>query len=57
MGRSANEMILDETKKQTETQRQMAGQLEQINEKLTPRPQNSTPASPVPVVDMVPRFA
>lgn len=57
MGRSANEMILDETKKQTETQRQMAGQLEQINEKLTPRPQSGSPASPVPVVDMVPRFA
>ncbi len=57
MGRSANELILDETKKQTETQRQMAGQLRQINEKLTPRPQNGTPAAPVPVVDTVPRFA
>ena len=50
-------LILDETKKQTEPQRQMAGQLRQINEKLTPRPQNGVPASPVPVVDMVPRFA
>ena len=57
MGRSANEMILDETKKQTETQRQMAGQLKEINEKLTPKPSTGRPAAPVPLVDMTPRFA
>jgi tape measure domain-containing protein len=57
MGRSANELILDETKKQTETQRQMAGQLKQINEKLTPRPQTGTAAAPVLPVDTVARFA
>jgi hypothetical protein len=56
MGRSANELILDETKKQTETQRQMAGELKQINEKLTPRPGNASPAAPVPLVDTVARF-
>lgn len=56
MGRSANELILDETKKQTETQRQMAGELKQINEKLTPRAGTSTPAAPVPPVDTVARF-
>lgn len=56
MGRSANELILDETKKQTETQRQMAGELKQINEKLTPRPSNASPAAPVPLVDTVARF-
>jgi len=57
MGRSANELILDETKKQTEAQRQMAGQLREINEKLTPRPERGRPAAPVPAVDTVARFA
>ena len=56
MGRSANELILDETKKQTEAQRQMAGELKQINEKLTPRPQKGAAAVPVLPVDTVARF-
>ena len=56
MGRSANELILDETKKQTEAQRQMAGELKQINEKLTPRPQKGATAVPVLPVDTVARF-
>jgi len=55
MGRSANELILDETKKQTETQRQMADELKEINEKLTPPTGNATPAAPVPV-DTTARF-
>ena len=57
MGRSANELILDETKKQTETQRQMVAQLRQINGKLTPRPTSAAPAKPVLPVDTVARFA
>jgi tape measure domain-containing protein len=57
MGRSANELILDETKKQTETQRQMVTQLRQINGKLTPRPASAAPAKPVLPVDTVARFA
>ena len=57
MGRSANELILDESKKQTVAQQQMGDQLRQINDKLTPRQTSNTPAAPVPVVDRVPRFA
>jgi hypothetical protein len=57
MGRSANELILDETKKQTEAQRQMVAELRQINGKLDTRPASSAPARPVPVVDTVARFA
>jgi hypothetical protein len=57
MGRSANELILDETKKQTEAQRQMVAELRQINGKLDARPASSAPARPVPLVDTVARFA
>jgi len=56
MGRSANELILDETKKQTVAQRQMVDQLRQINGKLTPRQTSATPARPVMPVDTVARF-
>jgi len=56
MGRSANELILDETKRQTEIQRQVVEELEEINEKVTPRPERGAPAAPVPAVDTVARF-
>jgi hypothetical protein len=56
MGRSAHELILDETKKQTVAQRQMVDQLRQINGKLTPRPTSAATARPVMPVDTVARF-
>ncbi len=56
MGRSANEMILDETKKQTEMQQRMVSELQGLNQKMTPTPQSSAPAAPVLAVDTVARF-